>query len=83
MTYAAVQMKTARLELRITEELLAQIDAARGDVSRTRWVERALEKALGAEEHVPERAVPAPPRASGVVRASSLAKQNVTPRPKR
>lgn len=46
MTYDAVQMKTARLELRITDELLAQIDAARGDVSRTRWVERALESAL-------------------------------------
>jgi hypothetical protein len=74
MTYAAVQMKTARLELRITEELLAQIDVARGDVSRTRWVERALEKALGAEDRVPERAVPAPSRAPvpGVKRASSV-----------
>lgn len=39
--------KSARLELRVTPELLGAIDAARGDVSRTRWVERALERALG------------------------------------
>lgn len=39
-------MKDKRLELRVTQDLLDAIDAARGDVSRTRWVERALEKAL-------------------------------------
>jgi hypothetical protein len=39
-------MKDARLELRIHKRLLERIDAARGDVSRTRWVERALESAL-------------------------------------
>lgn len=34
------------LPLRIDEGLLARVDEARGDVSRTRWVERALEAAL-------------------------------------
>ena len=71
MTYAAVQMKRARLELRITDELLAQIDAARGDVSRTRWVERALERALG--EASSPVVQPPPKPVPGVKRASSLA----------
>lgn len=30
----------------VDSELLARVDAARGDVSRVRWVERALEAAL-------------------------------------
>jgi hypothetical protein len=34
------------LALRIDEGLLERVDAARGDVPRTRWVERALESAL-------------------------------------
>lgn len=38
--------KSARLELRVEEGLLGAIDAARGDVSRTRWVERAIERSL-------------------------------------
>jgi hypothetical protein len=46
MPYTAA-MKDARLELRIERKLMARIDQARGDVSRTRWVERALESALG------------------------------------
>jgi hypothetical protein len=37
------------LALRIDPELLRRVDVARGDVSRTRWVERALESALGGE----------------------------------
>jgi hypothetical protein len=39
-------MKSSRLELRVEPELLARVDDARGDVSRTRFVERALESAL-------------------------------------
>jgi hypothetical protein len=35
------------LPLRIDEELLRRVDVARGDVPRTRFVERALEAALG------------------------------------
>jgi hypothetical protein len=46
MPYTAA-MKDARLELRIDRKLMERIDEARGDVSRTRWVERALESALG------------------------------------
>jgi hypothetical protein len=34
------------LELRLEPELLARIDAACGDVPRSRWVVRALEQAL-------------------------------------
>lgn len=56
-------MKDARLELRIEPELLKRIDDARGDVSRTRWVERALEKALKASAPVDGESS-APPRAS-------------------
>lgn len=40
-------MKSERLEIRLTGELLAQVDEARGDVSRTRWLERAIERQLG------------------------------------
>lgn len=32
--------------LRLSRELLERVDAARGDVSRTRWFERAVEAAL-------------------------------------
>jgi hypothetical protein len=42
-------MKEARLELRIEKGLMDRVDAARGDVSRTRWVERALERALSVD----------------------------------
>lgn len=35
------------LAVRVMPELLGRVDAARGDVSRTRWVRRALERALG------------------------------------
>lgn len=66
--------RTARLELRVAPELLAAVDAARGDVSRSRWVVRALESALdreGAPDASPgslrERVMPsAPSRASAV-----------------
>jgi hypothetical protein len=40
--------KLGRLELRVSVELLGRVDAARGDVSRTRWVERAIEARLDA-----------------------------------
>ena len=65
-------MKDGRLELRVEPELLKRIDEARGDVSRTRWVERALERALANLADVGESKVAkadrgvslAPPRAS-------------------
>ena len=67
------------LSLRIDEGLLARVDRVRGDVSRTRWVVRALESALGdsSTAEQPRRrepnsrvagstpARPAPSRASG------------------
>lgn len=37
------------LALRIDEDLLVRVDEARGDVSRTRFVERALESALAGD----------------------------------
>lgn len=36
--------------LRLHDELIEQIDRARGDVPRTRWIERALENALPAQK---------------------------------
>jgi hypothetical protein len=39
-------MAKKALPLRIDEKLLARVDEARGDVPRTRWVERALEEKL-------------------------------------
>lgn len=54
--------KKVPLPLRIDPELLVRVDKARGDVSRTRWVERALESALtdqrvsGLLEHAVDRA---------------------------
>jgi hypothetical protein len=41
-----MQYMKVPLALRVDQELLARVDAERGDVSRTRWVERALESAL-------------------------------------
>lgn len=73
--------RTARLELRVDPGLLARVDAARGDVPRSRWVERALEAMLdGSAEGAPvggdairgvgpEKA----PRSSGRVSASPRA----------
>ena len=42
------------LALRVDAELLARVDAARGDVPRTRWVVRALESALGYSDVIAE-----------------------------
>lgn len=38
--------KTVRKAIRLTPEMDAAVDAARGDVSWSRWVERAIEAAL-------------------------------------
>lgn len=35
-----------QINLRVTDEMLVAIEAARGDVSRNRWLERAVEAAL-------------------------------------
>jgi hypothetical protein len=40
-------MRSERKELRLTPEMVAAVDRAKGDVSFNRFVERALEKALG------------------------------------
>jgi hypothetical protein len=59
------------ISFRLPEELLEAVDEARGDVSRTRFVERALEKALptkagaGEDARVSPAGPVAPPRASG------------------
>lgn len=74
------------LALRIDPVLLARVDRARGDVSRTRWVERALESALAAGESsgddgpgqsLPSRPTPASSRAS----ASAISVKTVIPAP--
>jgi metal-responsive CopG/Arc/MetJ family transcriptional regulator len=40
---------STRVHILVSEELLAQLDRARGDVSRSRFVQRALERYLGLE----------------------------------
>lgn len=45
-------MAKVPLGLRLESDLVAAVDAARGDVPRARWIERAIEAALGAR---PER----------------------------
>lgn len=79
-------MKTKRLELRVTQDFLDAIDAARGDVSRTRWVERALEKALGGRSSPGKdegvMGVPQPSSPPAPSRASRAGKGFVPPRPK-
>jgi hypothetical protein len=42
-------MYDARMELRLSSDLVKQIDRARGDVPRAVWVRRAVEQALGGE----------------------------------
>lgn len=47
---------SVRVGLHIPDELLARVDEARGDVSRSRWVRRALEEKLGESDAEVERA---------------------------
>lgn len=61
----AVPMST-RLHIVVPDDLLEQIDAARGDVSRSKWFLRAAERKLSIEVRSSEpeqatRTVPAPP----------------------
>lgn len=49
-----------RVDMRLPEDLLQAVDAARGDASRTRFVERAVRAALA----VSERPVPVHPNAA-------------------
>lgn len=42
--------KDVRKTIRLTQEMADAIDRARGDVSWSRWVQRALERALPPEE---------------------------------
>jgi hypothetical protein len=59
---------TRRLEITVSDELLARLDAARGHEPRASFIKRALERALGPEAKdtpVPGVERPAaPPRAS-------------------
>jgi hypothetical protein len=41
-------MSKVAIGLRIEPDLLAAVDGARGDVPRTRWIERAIRQALDA-----------------------------------
>jgi hypothetical protein len=73
---------SVRWDLRVPEGLARDVDVARGDVSRARFVIRALEEALGAQGDPGVRSVgsspPASPPAPRVPRAASF---NVGPRP--
>ena len=40
-------MATKNMNLRLSEELLARVDVARGDVPRSVWIRRAIESGLG------------------------------------
>ena len=42
---------STRFELRLPEGVLERVDAARGDVSRSRFVLRAIEAALGSAQY--------------------------------
>jgi len=42
----SVTYMSVRVEFRWSEELVARVDASRGDVSRASWVRRAVEQAL-------------------------------------
>lgn len=57
-------MARERILLTLTPGLLARVDAARGDEPRVRWIERAVEQALGGEavsEVAPRRVVSSEP----------------------
>jgi predicted transcriptional regulator len=49
MTYDAVQVKTSRIDIRVSEDLLRRVDERREELgqTRTKFIERALESALG------------------------------------
>jgi hypothetical protein len=51
-------MKSSRIDIRVTEDLLARVDARCEELgqSRTKFIERALELALGPRESVIVRA---------------------------
>lgn len=55
-------MDDKRLEIRISEDLLTQVDRARGEVKRAAWVKDALRKALPVLEARPEVQSGPPPR---------------------
>jgi hypothetical protein len=42
-------VKTARTDVNLEPELLAQVECARGDVPRQKWVTRAIEEKLQAQ----------------------------------
>lgn len=73
----------------IDEDLLRRVDEAAGDVPRVRWVERALEQALGDGVTTPEKSTavhdrpPASPRASELPPASEVKWLEVPPLPER
>ena len=50
---------TRRFTLEMSDSLFRQVDAARGDVPRNRWIRRAVERALGEAD-----AVENPPRST-------------------
>lgn len=60
-------MKTRRVEIWLEPELVHEIDTARGDVARQRWITRAIEERLRAEGfeldvgHAPAEVVPIRP----------------------
>jgi hypothetical protein len=65
----------------IDANLLARVDEFRGDVPRTRFVERALEAALGssvpeAEKMQRPSSAPVPPRASAAELSAAFRKQS-------
>jgi len=75
------------ISFRWDEEFVARIDAARGDVPRSVWVRRAVERALsgelvGVKAQVDGRQVVLHPDDVQLVRSSAQAKRDVRPIPK-
>ena len=72
-----------QVSLRLPEDMVATIDAARGQVPRERWMRGALEAALGSTEGVASQRSAAPstsawPRTPHVPRVEALL-QGITP----
>jgi len=61
-------MSDVRKSIRLSPEMARQIEAARGDVSWSRWVKRALEQALG-DENGATGGTPRTPASPGPARA--------------
>jgi hypothetical protein len=57
------------LSTRVSEDMAAQVDRARGSLTRSAWVEQAIREALFADSKMPGTRSPSGPRPPGRVQA--------------